>query len=251
MMDRRPRWGPFLSAPEIQDGIDVVCTGGTVNVAAGTYNENVVINKHLTLDGAGVTTIIQQSSSLPLPAGHFYGIEIMEGGSGPSASDHTIISNLRVTGWYNGVEFHGYSDGSHIISHVTLQNVTGDHNRASTAYYGDCGSAVYFEKYTRYSDIVIDHLTATDNEGFGIFSGSNVASFDDLTVTGGDFARNVYPGIEITTNLVDDIIISGASFESNGAGPAGSNGVDFDVQGDIVLDVDVEGVFSGEMAILP
>jgi hypothetical protein len=229
----------------IQSGINIVDAGGTVNVAAGTYNESVVINKHLTLNGAGDTTIIQAAASLPLAPGHYYGIEIMEEGSGPSASDHTIISNLRVTGWYNGVQFHLYS-ASHTISHVTLQNVTGDHNRASTGYYGDGGNAVHFDKYTHYSDILIDHLTATDNEGMGIFSQSDVASFIGLTVTGGHFVRNVYPGIEITTRLVDDIIISGASFEGNGAGPAGSNGVGFDVQGDIVLDVDVEGVFSGE-----
>jgi len=43
----------------IQEGIDAVAENGTVNVAAGTYNENVEIRKTLTLLGAGadVTTI--------------------------------------------------------------------------------------------------------------------------------------------------------------------------------------------------
>jgi len=36
----------------IQDGIDAVAAGGTVNVAAGTYNGHITVNKDLTLNGA-------------------------------------------------------------------------------------------------------------------------------------------------------------------------------------------------------
>jgi len=43
----------------IQGGVTGVASGGTVNVAAGTYHEDVVVNKQVTLHGAGmnVTTI--------------------------------------------------------------------------------------------------------------------------------------------------------------------------------------------------
>lgn len=41
------------SSATIQQGIDLVVSGGTVNAAAGTFKENLVINKRLTLNGAG------------------------------------------------------------------------------------------------------------------------------------------------------------------------------------------------------
>jgi parallel beta-helix repeat protein len=217
----------------IQPAINAASPGANVYVAAGTYNENVVINKYLTLSGVGDTTVIQP----PLkPSGTGYGIEIYEEGSGPSASDHTIIKDLRVTGGYSGVQFHGYSTNypnvTDTISHVTLQNLQCDNNISAGyptvpgAYYGDEGDAVHFEKYTNYSDILIENLTATDNAGFGIDSGSGVGSINDLTVTGGYFAHNVYPGFEIYYG--SNITINGnAVFENNGNGK--------DTEGEIVL----------------
>jgi len=55
---------PFLT---IQKGIDTVDAGGTVNVAAGTYSEDVIINKNVTLlsvDGRDSTTIEGVGGSL-------------------------------------------------------------------------------------------------------------------------------------------------------------------------------------------
>ena len=53
-------WG-YDAFDNIQDGIDAV-EGSTVNVAAGTYQEQVVINKSLALQGNGDPTIIAPES---------------------------------------------------------------------------------------------------------------------------------------------------------------------------------------------
>ncbi|MFQ5710866.1 MAG: nitrous oxide reductase family maturation protein NosD [Candidatus Geothermarchaeales archaeon] len=56
-----PGWGVDHFAT-IQEGVDAVADGGIVHVAEGTYNEQVVIGKSLTLQGEGDTTIIQPSA---------------------------------------------------------------------------------------------------------------------------------------------------------------------------------------------
>ena len=53
---------PFLT---IQRGINAVTPGGTVHVGAGTYVENVVVNKSVTIDGAGAGTIVMPAVSNP------------------------------------------------------------------------------------------------------------------------------------------------------------------------------------------
>jgi parallel beta-helix repeat protein len=53
----------------IQAGVTKVTAGGTVNVAAGTYRENVNVPKAVTITGAGATTIVQPATSDPNCAG--------------------------------------------------------------------------------------------------------------------------------------------------------------------------------------
>jgi hypothetical protein len=57
---------PNCAVKSIQQGITLVDVGGTVNVAAGTYIENVVVNKTAELSGAGIdTTIVYPAVSNP------------------------------------------------------------------------------------------------------------------------------------------------------------------------------------------
>ncbi|GAP15390.1 protein containg parallel beta-helix repeat [Longilinea arvoryzae] len=49
----------------IQEGVDLVAVGGTVNVLAGTYTEQVTISKEITLNGDGRASIIQSFAAMP------------------------------------------------------------------------------------------------------------------------------------------------------------------------------------------
>ena len=77
----------------IQEGINAVAVDGTVNVAAGTYPEQAVINKSLKLLGAGAGTIIKAPATLPASSTQdSYIVKVT--GSGVSAE----IANLTVSG---------------------------------------------------------------------------------------------------------------------------------------------------------
>jgi len=211
----------------IQAAINAANPGDTIMVPAGTYNENVVINKRLTLSGAGVTTVIQPPLSGSLGG---YGIRIMLAGCGSSETDRTVISNLRVTGGYNGIDTETFAIENPPLptfSHITLENLQLDHNIISSSD-GYTGSGINVRKWSHYSDIIMNNITATDNGKFGIDFNAQLSSVEGLTVNGGYFANNNVAGLEVTTVSANNTIINGATFESNGLGG-------YDVEGDIVL----------------
>lgn len=69
----------------IQDAIDAVAVGGTVNVAAGTYTENLVIDKELSLIGA--------SSSDTNIAGDVSGTVVI------ISANNVLVSDFKITGF--------------------------------------------------------------------------------------------------------------------------------------------------------
>ena len=84
-----------VNGGRIQNGVDVAMSGASVNVGAGTYAENIVISKALTLSGAGKgVTIID-------PVGNADGI-LVSGNIGASAT--VAIADLTVQGGRNGIK---------------------------------------------------------------------------------------------------------------------------------------------------
>lgn len=55
---------PGSAKKTVQAGVNRACAGGTVHVAAGTYVEQVEIDKAVTVRGAGATTIVQSPNAL-------------------------------------------------------------------------------------------------------------------------------------------------------------------------------------------
>jgi hypothetical protein len=56
----------FDAFATVREGVTAAAPTGTVNVAAGTYDEQIVIGKSLTLQGAGDTTVVKPSSDAKL-----------------------------------------------------------------------------------------------------------------------------------------------------------------------------------------
>jgi filamentous hemagglutinin family protein len=153
----------------VQGGVDAVVTGGTVNVAAGTFAENVVIGKSITLDGAGSGQTILKAPSAA--TGNAVSI---------NASDVTL-SDLSINDSLYGVQMQGTSNN------VTIDRVAFNNNkygvRNGTSVTADnfrmlnssiTGGVIGFQTYNGYSN------------GAGNASFKN-ALFENVTVDGPTF----------------------------------------------------------------
>lgn len=118
----------------IQNGIDAVAVGGTVNVAAATYVEEILMTKNLTLNGSGIntTSIVCPTTPTPLTNSFVY--------LGNGATYHpfvmvqgatnVIIQNLTVDGNSQASNFLsfrflgiGYHNAGGTVQNVHATNV--------------------------------------------------------------------------------------------------------------------------------
>lgn len=109
------------SGARIQDGVNIAAAGGTVNVGAGTFNENVSITKALTLDGAGVGQTVLQSAS----AGSGDAVTIN------NASDVTL-SDFSIADYLYGLRINGTSHNVTVDRLAFNNNTYGMRNGTAT-----------------------------------------------------------------------------------------------------------------------
>jgi parallel beta-helix repeat protein len=167
----------------IQKGIDGTASGGTVNVAAGTYDEQVVIDKSLTLQGAGDATVIQPSSAAKLT---------------------TVLDGLF---WYGGTKniagiiVANVTDGSS----VTIKNLKVDESLVTTKPSGaDYLAGIFY----RETGGTVDTVTVA---GTGVWSGSDRAygmylsagtNTVSVEITGSTITNFDKNGIEVMGNTL-------------------------------------------------
>ena len=173
---------------KIQPAIDDATAGDTINVAAGTYTENVVIDKSLILQGAGsgVTTIDGGS------AGN--GITITTGGI--SAIQRLEIKDLRITNAAYGIR----TAGTGLFKYFTFENLVIDLNT-------DRG--IELHNNFNIEDIKIISCQITNNGGQGIRTASNVI-LNGMTITDSNLDQNTY-GIYLQ-GTISDVTILGSTF---------------------------------------
>ncbi len=186
----------------IQEGIDAVSVGGWVNVAPGTYTENLIVDKRLTLAGSGsgddfgVDTIVTSAAaSTPV-------IQISAGGN--NSTDRLVIQNLQVTG---ATGSGNPASGIRVTaggSYLTFDDVYAAHNG---------GHGINLDVSGTLTDVEVLNSLLADNTGSGLNTNSYV-SIDGLTITDTHADSNAH-GLYLEGPLTG-LTVSGGSFDSNG-----------------------------------
>ncbi len=140
-----------LGAPgaKIQDGVLLAASGGTVNVAAGTYTQTVTINKNLTLQGAS-GAVIQVTG----------GTALTLGGGAVTVNDFNIQGStlgVSITGGSGHVLFHDNITGN--ASGVS--NSTGSAVTATSNYWGSNTGPTHPSNAGGVGDSVTNNVTFT------------------------------------------------------------------------------------------
>lgn len=202
------------SSAKIQRAIDAVYSGDTINVAAGTYEENLTVNKNLTLvgtsgadettangDGDNVFTIGSDVTDLKIS-----GFTITGGGNGIYIEDMED-STIEISG--NTIDGNGQAgirvdmiSGGIVGSTLTItDNTITDNGTDSTGIHIDTvGNAV----------VTINENSIVENIGDGLFVG-------DVGEEGGD--------VDATNNWWGDE--AGPAGEGTGGGDEVSTNADF------------------------
>lgn len=184
----------------IQEGVDLV-DGSTVNVAAGTYTENITVDKYVEIIGAGSgtdpssNTIITQN---PAGAGDTKIGVIQLTASGNSDLSPTLFQDIRVAP--DGMA--GFSVGRFTestgadISYIKLDNVVVVGNNVNPNTEQERGLYVDKTSSLRYLTIV---NSAFDSLTYGWYLQKDVSAdastVEFVTVTGTSFNHNNHKGI--------------------------------------------------------
>ena len=188
------------SHPTIQAGINAANPNDVLEIDPGTYVENVVVNKSITLRGSGqgndplVDTILNGTT---IPG---RGIFINAG------ITNVTIEDLRVVN-YGGANGTGiYANGQN--NHFTVQNVTANNNGPGSI---SASGGIYMNGPV--NNVLIDNVTAHGNWGRGIVIWNGFKT--NITITNNDVRNNICCGIELQDGTASGVTISGNTIVDN------------------------------------
>ena len=203
----------------IQGAIDIAGIGDTVYVFGGTYYENVVINKTLTLvgenrdttmiDGGGIGSVVRVTANWV----NISGFSVTNGGSDDDDAGIALdfVQNCRVINNNASENRKGislrYSNRSYIIENIAtsnslygidlvrsnMNNVTG--NRASNNNVG-----IFLGREAMWNNITDNNASSNNDDGIVLYYSH------ENNVTGNNVSSNFHTGITLCGSVLNDIM---------------------------------------------
>jgi len=191
---------PNCAVQTINQGIYLVDTDGTVVISAGTYNENVVVDKSVTLQGAGAGTdpalhTILDGSALSTGLS---GIHLLTGVIDVTIEDLTVQNYTLTNSNYAGISGAGNNNNTTVQRVYALSNTNG---RGGVYLNGPVDT------------VLIDSVTAHDNQGRGIVIWNGHKT--NITITNNDVRRNNCCGIELQDGTASGVTMSNNTVVDN------------------------------------
>ncbi len=200
--------GAFLT---ISHAISFASPGDTIQVANGSYAENLVIGKSLILNG--------QNNDSTLVAGSL-----------AISSSTVTVSNIQFK------DSSGVAVGTGLSS-ITFTNVKSDSSKGDGAVFNSVSGLSISNSQFSYntntglkilscSNVTLTNVTATSNGQGGVTNGNGISLYGvaTATVTNANASSNARHGLSISASGNSNITISGGTFNSNGTNPGHKDG---------------------------
>ncbi len=240
----------------IQAGVTAVASGGTVNVAAGTYSENVNVNKSLTLQGTGNPTVTAADPAVSVfnvtassvnisgftitganvstTAGIYLGNDValcnisnnILTGNGDgiwlgSGSNHNTLTDNTLSSNYQGFEVYHSDYNTFTDNHADSNNVYGFKMESAdhNTFTGNtANSNAKYGFYLAAGSSNSDNNTFTNNTANSNTEyGMRINSSDGNTLTNNTFNLNIVDGIRLK-DTITNLTLDSNDFTSSGIG---------------------------------
>ncbi len=222
--ENTPGWG-YDHFDKIQDGVDAVNTSGTVNIYRGTYNENVFIERSMTIIGENEkTTVVDGNAAGSVISVYntlvsISGLKVQNSGSDLThagiyvENSKVILTSLIVQDNQYGILLYRSENSDIYFNRIINNDNSGIALEVNSNYNWIAGNTISNNnigvllniatgnEITHYNDGVNEIWNKIDNNNYGVFS--SVAS-EDNNIYHNNFMENTQNANDEGTNFWDD-----------------------------------------------